>query len=144
MADAPPEQQLRAFVRSFLLRTSFDKKTQEFGTIVMREMVEPTAALDTMLLDGIRTLFGQLMGIVRGLLPENTDEQIILASSRSIISQCLFYLFSRSVISRMSPEEKLGLEDFDRVAEQILFFSFSALKGIGAEVTKTSSGIENR
>lgn len=132
-ADASPEEHLRAFVRSFLLRTSFDEKTQEFGTIVMREMVEPTAALDMMLDEGIRSLFGQLVGIVSDLLPADTDAEIVLASARSIISQCLFYLFSRSVISRMSPEEKFGLEDLDRVSGQILLFSLSALKEIGAQ-----------
>ncbi|MRR54773.1 MAG: DUF1956 domain-containing protein [Deltaproteobacteria bacterium] len=143
-ADALPEEQLRAFVRSFLLRTSFDEKTQEFGTIVMREMVEPTAALDMMLDEGIRSLFGQLVGIVSDLLPEHTDAEIVLASARSIISQCLFYLFSRSVISRMSPEEKFGLEDLDRVSEQILLFSLSALKEIGTKVNNASPGIAKR
>jgi AcrR family transcriptional regulator len=143
-ADASPEQHLRAFVRSFLLRTSFDERTHEFGTIVMREMVEPTAALDMMLDEGIRSLFGQLVGIVSDLLPDDIDANIILASARSIISQCLFYLFSRSVISRMSPEEKFGLEDLDRVSEQILLFSLSALKGIGAGSIGTSPGTASR
>ncbi len=130
-ANAPPEEQLRAFIRSFLLRTSFDERNHEFGTIVMREMVEPTAALDMMLDEGIRALFGQLVGIVQDLLPEETDAETILASARSIISQCLFYLFSRSVINRMAPEEKFGLENLDRIAGQILRFSLCALKGIG-------------
>ncbi len=143
-ADASAEEQLRAFVRSFLLRTSFDEKNQEFGTIVMRELVEPTTALDMMLDEGIRSLFGQLVGIVSDLLPENTDAEIVLASARSIISQCLFYLFSRSVISRMSPEEKFGLEDLDRVSEQILLFCLCALKEIGAKVNNASPGIAKR
>jgi len=143
-ADSSPEQQLRAFVRSFLLRTSFDEKTQEFGSIVMREMVEPTTALDMMLDEGIRSLFAQLVGIVSDLLPEDTDAETILASARSIISQCLFYLFSRSVISRMSPEEKFGLEDIDRVSEQILRFSLCALKGLGTEISAASPGIASR
>lgn len=130
-ADATPEEQLRAFIRSFLLRTSFDEKNHDFGTIVMREMVEPTAALDMMLDEGIRSLFGQLVGVVQNLLPEEAEAETILASARSIISQCLFYLFSRSVISRMAPEEKFGLEDLDRIAGQILHFSICALQGIG-------------
>jgi len=143
-AEASPEQQLRAFVRSFLLRTSFDEKTHEFGIIVMREMVEPTAALDMMLDEGIRSLFGQLVQIVTGLMPKDTDIEILLACARSIISQCLFYLFSRSVISRMSPEEKFGLEDLDRVSEQILLFSLSALQGIAAGNSSASPGTANR
>lgn len=143
-ADASAEEQLRAFIRSFLLRTSFDEKNHEFGTIVMRELVEPTAALDMMLDEGIRSLFGQLVGIVSDLLPVTTDAEIVLASARSIISQCIFYLFSRSVINRMSPEEKFGLEDLDRVSGQILLFSLSALQEIGAKINSASPGIAQR
>lgn len=138
-ADATPDEQLRAFIRSFLLRTSFDEKNHDFGTIVMREMVEPTAALDMMLDEGIRSLFGQLVGIVQNLLPEDAEAETILASARSIISQCLFYLFSRSVINRMAPEEKFGLEDLDRIAGQILHFSLCALEGIGESSTSRNS-----
>ncbi|MGH7994604.1 MAG: TetR/AcrR family transcriptional regulator, partial [Limisphaerales bacterium] len=48
-ADAPPEEKLRAFIQSFLLRI-FDSGTiTRFGKIMSREMVEPTGALDLLL-----------------------------------------------------------------------------------------------
>jgi len=131
--DASPEERLHSFIRSFLLRTSCDERNRGFGTIVMREMVEPTSALDMMVDEGIRSLFGELVDIVRALMGGEAAEEVVLASARSIISQCLFYLFSRSVISRMSADHTFDLTDLDAVSRQILSFSLHALSGLRAE-----------
>jgi TetR/AcrR family transcriptional regulator, regulator of cefoperazone and chloramphenicol sensitivity len=134
---AAPEERLYAFIHSFLLRTSADERNLGFGTLVMREMVEPTSALDMMIDEGIRSLFSQLVQIVSDLLGEDADKELVLASSRSIISQCLFYLFSRSVIGRMSPEQKFNPTDLDTIAAQILSFSRHALQSIAASRAAT-------
>ena len=136
--DATPEEKLLAFIRSFLLRTSCDERNLEFGTLVMREMVEPTSALDMMVDEGIRSLFGQLVDIVRSLMGATAAEETVLACSRSIISQCLFYLFSRPVINRMSPEQKFDPTDSNKISNQILSFSLHAIQGLKAE--KDSNG----
>jgi AcrR family transcriptional regulator len=136
--DATPEERLLAFIQSFLLRTSCDERNLEFGTLVMREMVEPTSALDMMVDEGIRSLFGQLVDIVRSLMGSTAAEETVLACSRSIISQCLFYLFSRPVINRMSPEQKFDPTDSNKISNQILSFSLHAIQGLKAE--KDSNG----
>lgn len=138
-AEATPKERLHAFIRSFLLRTSADERNLGFGTLVMREMVEPTSALDMLIDEGIRSLFGQLVQIVGDLLGEHAKQELVLACSRSVISQCLFYLFSRSVISRMSSEHQFDQADLDTIACQILTFSMHALNGIaGQHPTETS------
>jgi AcrR family transcriptional regulator len=131
--DASPRERLYSFIRSFLLRTSCDERNRGFGTIVMREMVEPTSALDMMVDEGIRSLFGELVDIVRSLTGGELPEEAVLASARSIISQCLFYLFSRSVISRMSADHTSDLTDLEAVSRQILSFSIHALNGLRVE-----------
>jgi AcrR family transcriptional regulator len=130
---ASPEEELLAFIRSFLLRTSFDERNLQFGTLVMREMVEPTSALDMMIDEGIRSMFSQLAAIVRSLIGATADEETVLACSRSIISQCLFYLFSRSVIKRMSSEHQFDPTALDKISDQILTFSLHAIGGLRAE-----------
>lgn len=139
---ASPEEKLLAFIRSFLLRTAFDERNLRFGTLVMREMVEPTSALDMMVDEGIRSLFGQLVDIVRSLMGENADEETVLACSRSVISQCLFYLFSRSVITRMSSEHQFDQTDIDTISDQILSFSLHALDGLRAELNRKRTRAE--
>jgi TetR/AcrR family transcriptional regulator, regulator of cefoperazone and chloramphenicol sensitivity len=138
--DATPEEKLQAYVRSFLLRTSSDERNLGFGTLVMREMVEPTSALDMLVDEGIRSLVGQLVALVRPLLGASAEEELILACSRSILSQCIFFLFSRSVISRMSPEDYSGFNDVDKISAQIMAFSMSALRGL-TEKSPAEDGI---
>jgi len=131
-----PEEQLHAFIRSFLLRTSGDERNLGFGTLVMREMVDPTSALDMMLDEGIRTLLEQLAGIVRELLGNAQDRELILICTRSIVSQCLIFLFSRSVMDRLAPEHKFDPDDLEGISNQILLFSMKAIRGIAADLHK--------
>lgn len=128
--DATPEQRLHAFIRSFLLRTSGDVPNLGFGTLIMRELVEPTTALDMLVDEGIRSMFGHLVAIVRAIVGDQVEDDVVLACARSIISQCLFYLFSRPVISRMAPEQKFDHEDIEMISKQIMFFSMNALNVI--------------
>ncbi|MEA5115882.1 MAG: CerR family C-terminal domain-containing protein [Geobacteraceae bacterium] len=128
-----PEEQLHAFIRSFLLRTSGDERNLGFGTLVMREMVDPTSALDMMLDEGIRALLEQLAGIVRELLGNAQDRELVLICTRSIVSQCLLFLFSRSVMDRMAPEHKFDPEDLEGISRQVLYFSLNAIRGISAD-----------
>jgi len=128
--DATPVQRLQAYIRSFLLRTSGDERNLGFGTLVMRELVEPTTALDMLVDEGIRSLFGQLVDILRALMGDRVEEDTVLACARSILSQCLFYLFSRPVINRMAPEHNFDPENIEMITEQIMHFSLHALRGI--------------
>lgn len=133
---ADPEEQLQAFIRSFLLRTSSDERNLGFGTLVMREMVDPTCALDMMLDESIRALLEQLADIVRKLMGDVRDRDLLLMCTRSIVSQCLLFLFSRSVIGRMAPEHKFDPDDLEGISHQILYFSLHAIKGITADIQK--------
>ena len=133
--NATPQERLHAFVRSFLLRTLGDEQNRVYGTLTMREMVEPTGALDMIIEEGIRTLFGELVVIVRTLLGTDTDAETVESCSRSIIGQCVFYLFSRPVIARMSPEQKFTKEDIEKISYGIVRFSINAINGIKSHVT---------
>lgn len=127
---APPEERLFAFVRSFLLRTFSEELNLGFSTLMVREMVEPTSALDMIVDEGIRTLFEQLVEIVQALMGDAVDKELVQACSRSAISQCCFYLFGRSVISRMAPEQRFGPEDIDKISRHITAFTLNALQGM--------------
>jgi AcrR family transcriptional regulator len=131
--EATPEERLHAYVRSFLLRSIGKDSVPGFGVLMMREMVEPTSALDMIVDEGIRALFDQLVEIVRLLMGEETAGEQVLACARSTISQCVFYLFGRSVISRMGPERKFDSGDVAKIADQITTFTLHALKGMAAD-----------
>ncbi|NVN92250.1 MAG: CerR family C-terminal domain-containing protein [Desulfuromonadales bacterium] len=129
-AVAPPHEKLRAFINSFLLRIFDEERNPGFGTLMIREMVEPTSALDMLVEEGICSLFSELVGIVRSIMGNNVEQELVYAASRSAISQCVFFLCSRSVISRLSPQQTFGPGDIELLTEQITAFTLCALNGL--------------
>src|SRR5205807_362081 len=87
--DASPEEQLRAFVSSFLLRVSDPGSVH--GKMMAREMVEPTAALDRIVEQMIRPLYGRLCAIVKILAGPEAGMTAVERAAKSVVGQCLFY-----------------------------------------------------
>ena len=132
-ADAPPEKKLRAFVQSLLLRI-FDKgPTAWHGKLMLREMIEPTAALDSIVEERVRPMAGQLWQIVSEILDcPATDERVRLCGF-SVVSQCVFYHHCRPIVSRLFPkQEPLDAAGIERLADHIARFSLAAMKHLSA------------
>jgi AcrR family transcriptional regulator len=139
-ADAPPEKKLRAFVHSLLLRI-FDKgPTAWHGRIMLREMIEPSAALDSLVEERMRPMAGQLWQIVADILDCPLNHERVRQCSFSIVSQCVFYHHCRPVVSRLFPkdlpQDAAGIE---RLADHITRFSLAAMKHLSAAKHRNSS-----
>jgi hypothetical protein len=59
---------------------------------------------------------------------DDADRDLVLTCSRCTISQCAIYLCSRSVITRMAPEQTFGPDDMEKISEQITSFTLNALQ----------------
>jgi AcrR family transcriptional regulator len=130
-SDASPEQQLHAFVRAFLLRL-FDQGHQSVhGKLMAREMIEPTRALERIVEQMIRPMYGRLCAIVKSLAGPRSSIARIEASAKSIVGQCLFYKHCSPVIERLEgrpPEAR----DVDALADHIVAFSLQGIHGLAA------------
>jgi AcrR family transcriptional regulator len=125
---ATVEQKLRAYVRSLLHRV-FDEGRPGWHTkLIAREMIEPTPALDMLVEEAARPMHQELATIVRELLGSGGTQEIVRLCTLSIMSQCVYYHHARSVIRRLYPEQKYGIEDINRLADHITKFSLGALK----------------
>jgi len=125
---APVAERLRAFVRSFLLRI-FDHSSDAWhGKLISREMIDPTSALDTILVERIRPQAQHLGGIVRELLGGEPDSETVRLCSFSVVSQCLFYHHCQPVVCRLFPEQKFTPEQIEHLADHITSFSLVAIK----------------
>ena len=122
-----PEERLYAFILSFLLRLLDESRSAWHGKLMSREMAEPTAALDTLVAQVIRPLSDRLQSILKELLGRRASRGLIRLIAQSIIGQCLYYRYARSVIVRLNPGQKYGPENIRRLANHILRFSLSAL-----------------
>jgi AcrR family transcriptional regulator len=128
-ADAPPEKKLRAFVQSLLLRI-FDKgPTAWHGRIMLREMIEPTAALDSIVEERVRPMAGQLWQIVAEILGCPVADERVRLCGFSVVSQCVFYHHCRPIVSRLFPKQETpDAAGIERLADHITKFSLAAMK----------------
>jgi AcrR family transcriptional regulator len=124
---AAPEAKLRAFVESFLLRIFDEGRHSWHGKLMSREMIEPTAALDSLVEEEIRPMSDALHAIVRELLG-STDEETVRLCAMSVVSQCVFYHHCRPVLSRLFPKMKLGPQAIRELAEHITEFSLAGIR----------------
>lgn len=130
--DLPATERLRAFILSFLLRIFDEGPHAHHGKLMVREMAEPTHALDALVRDQIQPMSRQLAGIVGELLGRRAAPELVRACSLSVVSQVLFYHTCRPVISRLFPEMKFDRAQLDRLAAHITEFSLIALRSAKA------------
>jgi AcrR family transcriptional regulator len=127
-ADAAPEKKLRAYVHSLLLRILDKGPTAWHGKLMSREMIEPTAALDSMVEEKFRPLSEQLRSIVAEILGGKADEARVRLCSYSVVSQCVFYHHCQPVILRLDPQQHFDAAGVEQLSEHITNFSLAAMK----------------
>lgn len=129
---ATPEEKLRAFIRSFLLRILDEGVPAWHGKLMAQETVEPTNALGQLIKNSIGPLFYFLEDVLRELLGggkmgnEAEDETAFLCAM-SIVGQCLHYFTGRRVIEALHPKS-FDPADIDRIANHITRFSLAGIR----------------
>ena len=132
-ADAPPEKKLRAFIHSLLLRIFDTGPTSWHGRLMAREMIEPSAALDSLVEERIRPMSNQLWQIVAEIIGRPLNDERVRLCAFSVVSQCVFYHHCRTVLSRLFPnEEPLDAAGIERLADHVTRFSLAAMKHLPA------------
>ena len=131
--DATPEKKLRAFVHSLLLRIFDQGPAAWHGKLMSREMIEPSAALDSLVEERMRPMAGQLWQIVAEILDRPPNDERVRHCAFSVVSQCVFYHHCRPVVSRLFPkQEPLDAAGIERLADHITNFSMAAMKHLRA------------
>ena len=127
-AEATPAVKLHAFIRSFLLRIFDQGPRAWFGKMMLREMIEPTEAMDALLEERMRPMADQLRGIVAEILGCPPDDEMARLCSLSVVSQCVFYHHCRRAVMRLFPELQLDAAAVEPLADHITRFSLAAMK----------------
>lgn len=135
--NAPAEERLRAFVHSFLRRILDTGRPAWFGKLLLREMVEPTEALDGLVDRGMRPLFELLSSIVVELAGKRPATPVLHRCVASVIAQCVFYKHAAPVVRRVSPHQRFDAAALDELADHVARFSIA---GIGAIVSRAARG----
>jgi AcrR family transcriptional regulator len=126
----PVAGRLQAFIQHTVFKLFDNDISAHRFKLMAWEMIEPTAALDTLVANIIRPLEQRLAAIVRELLgPGATAEQVRFCEL-SIIGQCLHHRHAQPVIRRLFPDQQYGPENLHKLADHITQFSLQALQGL--------------
>jgi AcrR family transcriptional regulator len=128
-----PQQRLHAFVRSFLWRILSEGPHTHHGKLMVREMTEPSAALDEIVDEDLRPMATTLLAIIRDLLGPGAKEETVRRCAMGVASQVIFYHHCRHVISRLFPDMQLDESVIEKTAEHVTRFSLAALKEFALE-----------
>jgi AcrR family transcriptional regulator len=125
--NASAAERLHAFVCGLLFRVLDTGRPAWQWRLMMREMTEPTGALDEMVRDSIAPEFEVIAGIVCELTGMRRSDPRIALSVNSIVGQILFYRHCQPVIRRLHPQQKYEPRDLQELARHITDFSLRAL-----------------
>ncbi len=134
--EATPEEKLRAFIYSLLLRILGEGVPAWHGKLMAREISDPTDALDKLVKSSIRPLHVYLVSIICELIQEEkpakgerSDE--IFLCAMSIIGQCLQHFTGRRIVAALRPKS-FDPADIEGIADHITRFSLVGIRGVRA------------
>lgn len=134
--NATPEEKLRAYIRSFLLRLMAEGLPAWHGKLMAQEIADPTGALDQMVQNSILPLYKYLAAIVRELMheeepPHAEDSDATFLTALSIAGQCLHYYIARHIIEAIRPR---GFDPnrIEQIADHITRFSLGGIRELAA------------
>jgi len=128
-----PEEKLKAFIQAILLTILTKERSNWREMIMSREMVSPTSALTIVIEDMIKPRFQQLYSIVKDLLGEGAEDELVRRCCLSITGQCLYYRFARPVILKLNPKQKYDMAGIEKLSDHITQFSLNAIKRLALE-----------
>ena len=133
-----PEEHLRGFIESFLLRVLEKGQPTWFWKLVAKEYTEPTNALDMLVEETIRPTFKFLSSVVKRIIGRPVSEETLRLCCLSVVSQCLFFLYAKSVIKRLFHQDAFSTDKIHAMADHIASFSIEAIRSFA----KKSKGVK--
>jgi AcrR family transcriptional regulator len=133
---ATPEEKLRAFIHSLLLRILGEGVPAWHGKLMAREISDPTGALGQVVESSIRPLHVYLVSILHELVQEEKpmegeESNEIFLCAMSIIGQCLQHFTGRQIIAALRPKS-FNSADIEGIADHITRFSLGGIRGLRA------------
>mgnify|MGYP003591515810 CR=1 FL=1 len=136
-ADNPREalaEAIRMIVRRFL-----DPATKSsIGQLMLRELMNPTAALQAMIARFSLPQSQLFRPLVKAVLGAKASDEMIDRAMISIFSQCMGYVTARPLIEQISPSSLAGEDMVERVTAHIATFSWGGLMALRASLEETT------
>lgn len=101
-------------------------------TLIAREMVDPTPALDTMVERSIRPMYQRLTSLVKRLVPKGTSPGRVRLCTNSVIGQVLVYKHAAPVLTRLRALPSFSPAGLRELSEHTASFSLAGIQSASA------------
>lgn len=122
-----PRVRLRLFLRDFMVMLLDEKNSSSQCRIMVRELADPTPALDKIVREAIAPLHKFLGRLVREIVGDQVSEAELRRCVYSIVGQCLFYRHSHPVLQRLHPRLRYDHKEIEVIGEHIADFSLAGI-----------------
>lgn len=126
-ATSSPQNRLRAFIRAFMRRVFNETEIGYFPRLMVKEMAEPTGALDAILDEVVEPQKKVLHAIIADLLKTDPYDMRVMACGFSVISQCVFFAFNRALRERRLDAQGTPEAIAERLAAHVTRFCLAGI-----------------
>ncbi len=130
--DGDPEVRLRVFLQVFMDRVTNPQGPAWAPTLMLREMIEPTDALDEVVASMIRPTFFGVAGVIAEMLGRSVQDAVVLRTTASVIAQCVWYRHSAHIAKRLFESTPVAADTAAQRADHIADFSLAAIRAMRA------------
>ena len=127
-----PREQLAGLVESLLHRMVDPASPSRIGPLILREMMNPTAALDQMFARVGIVQAGQALAVLRRIVGPKVSETQLRMALFSLFGQCIFYLSCQPMVQRLAPGWQADPDTLRHVAAHITQFTWAGLQALHA------------
>ncbi len=129
-ASECPRMRLRLFINDFMLMLLDEKNASSQCRIMVRELADPTPALDKIVREAIAPLHEYLGELLREIAGDRAGETELRRCAHSILGQCLYYRHSQPVLQRLYPKLRYSHKEIEAMAGHIADFSLAGIDSI--------------
>lgn len=122
-------ERLAVFIHELVARLMNENGTPQ-SQLMMRELVEPSIALDSIVKEIVAPLHEHIARLVRDVVGEEIGAAELRRCVFSILGQCAFYRHSMELNRRLYPELRYDPQEIKATAKHIAKFSLAGLERI--------------
>jgi AcrR family transcriptional regulator len=120
------EEKLRAYIRVFVVRVAGAGQDSWIHQLMLRELADPTSALDLVAEQVIRPRLAYVAELIAGILDRRPDDEVVLRCALSVQSQ-FHQALPNPMAQRLFPGA-LDAGSLDRLADHIADFSLGGIR----------------
>lgn len=128
--ETPSEEKLERMIATLLRRIMAMQSEPWQVRLIMREVLQPTAASQGLIDNYFQPFFDTLLQVVDELLGEVLHDGVRRQIGVSVIGQCMIYRTSAEMMSRMIPESESEFFQIEALTKHITQFSLAAISAM--------------